>query len=122
MDLTDHFGNTISFYDSKDDNSGFQVYQSHANERKLIFEAPFLAQKTNINTAFLYKIERRGDYAIISMNIQPSYNSTGIPYVGNYFINIALRLTNSWYEFDKDISDYLSEGGNIYNLNEIAMD
>ncbi|KMK51597.1 hypothetical protein RO21_05280 [[Actinobacillus] muris] len=115
IDLTDHFGNTISFYDSKDDNSSFQVYQSHANERELIFEAPFLAQKPNINTAFLYKIEGRGDYAIISMNIQPNYIQSEKKYLIKGDIFTIKNISSNWIEIEyknPETKKSLSDGYN----------
>ncbi|WP_150539454.1 hypothetical protein [Actinobacillus vicugnae] len=121
FNITDKFGHKIEFYMPKPslDSEGFSVVQNDKNSKKIIWVAPFLAQQPELSFAFFDEIKDRGNYLIVSIKIQPSYNQTGIPYVGDYFIYTAFRLDNGIYKLDEALSDFLGSGGDIYDIQDV---
>lgn len=117
--ITDKFGSQIIFESPMSEEDTIKVFQINNKDKKLIFEVPFLAQRPEIAFAFFEELENKENYLILSQKIQPTYNKTGIPYVGDYFLNYVFRLSNDIYVFDKNISDFLGNGGDVYDIEYI---
>ncbi|TCP88662.1 hypothetical protein EDC44_1502 [Cricetibacter osteomyelitidis] len=119
--ITDKFGHKIEFYmpEASSDLEGFTAIQNDKNSKKIIWIAPFLAQQPDLAFAFFNEIKDRGNYLILSIKIQPSYNQTGIPYVDDYFIYTAFKLDNGIYKLDEELSNFLGAGGDIYDIQDI---
>ncbi|MBN6069237.1 hypothetical protein HYE54_11015 [Aggregatibacter actinomycetemcomitans] len=117
--IIDKFGSKIIFESPISEEDSIKVFQIKNESKKLIFEVPFLAQRPEIAFAFFEELENKENYLILSQKIQPTYNKTGIPYVGDYFLNYVFRLNNGIYEFDKDISNFLGDGGDVYDIKYI---
>ncbi|MDG2917352.1 hypothetical protein P7M46_04935 [Bisgaard Taxon 10/6] len=117
--MTDQFGSKIIFESPMTEEDTIKVFQIENKDKRLIFEVPFLAQDPEIAFAFFEELENKENYLILSQKIQPTYNKTGIPYVGDYFLNYVFKLNNGIYELDKNISDFLGNGGDIYDIRDI---
>ncbi|WGE53806.1 hypothetical protein [Actinobacillus equuli] len=120
MEVKDAHGNTIIFKENLKGESNIEIIQKNKQgEDRLLLKLPYLAEHPKISSFFITKIKDRGDYLIVSTKIQPSFNATGVPYVDDYFIYYLFRLNDKTYEFDKKLSDYFGQGGDIYDLNDI---
>ncbi len=117
--ITDQFGSKVTFESPISEEDTIKVFQINNKDKRLIFEVPFLAQEPEIAFAFFEKLENKENYFILSQKIQPKYNQTGIPYVGDYFLNTVFKLNNGIYELDKNLSEFLGNGGDIYDIRDI---
>ncbi|OOF60375.1 hypothetical protein [Rodentibacter pneumotropicus] len=120
--IDDVFGNNIILQkEVHEDDIDMSIFQKDKNGKEtFIYKLSYFDKDPGVHLHELRKIENKGDYLIVSLITNPGFNSTGIPYVGDYFMYYLFRL-NSYgiYEFDKSLSDYFGQGGDIYDLADI---
>lgn len=123
--LSDNLGNKIFFRKISSTEYDMQVFQIDCKTRKQykILDLPFLGSSSEVafSFSFPYSIDKN-KYLFISQKIQAKYSTTGIPYVGNYYLNYVLKMENNIYKKDDNLSEFFGDGGDIYDINDINDD
>lgn len=120
--IRDVFGNKIILQkEFHEDDIDVSIFQKDKNGKEtFIYKLSYFDKDPGIYLHELRKVKSKGDYLIVSLITNPSFNSTGVPYVGDYFMYYLFRLNDHGvYEFDKSLSDYFGQGGDVYDLTDI---